>query len=301
MDSLCIQTRRPDEVIAVDGGSTDGTVEVLREHAARLHLRILVREGANISQGRNAAIAAAAGEVIASTDAGVRLSPNWLEELTKPFEGPNPPQVVGGFFLPDPQTIFEAAMGAAVLPTLDEVALGRRFRKFLPSSRSVAFTKEAWKEVGGYPEWLDYCEDLVFDLKLLDAFGPFAFAPQAIAYFRPRLDLGALFRQYYCYARGDGKADLWRLRHAARYLTYLLLIPLILAMGLWRSPLWWLLLPIGCAIVFWTPYKRLLPMVASYGLSDRLKAILLVPLIRVTGDVAKMIGYPVGVLWRMRR
>ena len=27
----------------------------------------------------------------------------------------------------------------------------------------------------------------------------------------------------------------------------------------------------------------------------------LVPVIRVTGDVAKMLGYPVGICWRMRR
>ncbi len=301
MDSLCAQTRRPDEVVVVDGGSTDDTVEVVREYTARLPLRILVRPGANISQGRNTAVDAASGEIIASTDAGVRLSPNWLEELIKPFERPNPPSVVSGFFLPDPQSIFEVAMGATVLPTLGEVNLQRRFRRFLPSSRSMAFTKEAWEKVGGYPEWLDYCEDLVFDLKLRDAYGPFAFAPKAIAYFRPRSSLGDFFVQYYRYARGDGKADLWRQRHAVRYLTYLVLIPLIIFLGLRRGPLWWLPLPVGCAIVFWTPYKRLLPMIANYSTWDKIKAILLVPIIRVTGDMAKMIGYPLGVIWRLRR
>jgi hypothetical protein len=30
---------------------------------------------------------------------------------------------------------------------------------------------------------------------------------------------------------------------------------------------------------------------------DRLKAALWVPIIRVTGDLAKMIGYPVGLCW----
>jgi hypothetical protein len=29
-------------------------------------------------------------------------------------------------------------------------------------------------------------------------------------------------------------------------------------------------------------------------------AFLLVPIIRVVGDVAKMIGYPVGLVWRWR-
>jgi hypothetical protein len=37
----------------------------------------------------------------------------------------------------------------------------------------------------------------------------------------------------------------------------------------------------------------------SWG--ERVQAILWVPVIRVTGDVAKMLGYPVGWLWRLRR
>jgi glycosyltransferase involved in cell wall biosynthesis len=298
LDSLAAQTLLPDEVIIVDGGSTDGTVEVLEEYATggTLPLKVLVRPGTNISQGRNAAIAMTTGEIIAGTDAGVRLSPNWLEELIKPFEKERELYVVSGFFLPDPQTVFETAMGATVLPVLADVDP----EKFLPSSRSVAFRKAAWERVGGYPEWLDYSEDLVFDFKLRDL-GPFVFAPRAIAYFRPRKSLRAFFQQYYRYARGDGKADLWRLRHAIRYTTYLIAIPAIFLLGLWRTPLWWLLYLIGGAIMFRTPYQRLWPMIESYSFADRVKAIAWVPIIRVTGDVAKMIGYPVGFLWRLRR
>jgi len=298
LDSLAAQTRPPDEVIIVDGGSTDGTVEVLEKYAAQsdLPLKVLVRPGTNISQGRNAAIAEATGEIIASTDAGVKLSTNWLEELVKPFEEDEELEVVSGFFLPDPETVFETALGATALPVLADI----RPEKFLPSSRSVAFRKGAWEQVGGYPEWLDYCEDLIFDFKLRER-GPFAFAPQAIAYFRPRKNLRSFFKQYYRYARGDGKADLWRVRHAIRYVTYLVAVPTIFILGLWRAPLWWLLYLVGGAIMFRTPYKRLWPMIRSYSLADKIQAVLWVPIIRVTGDVAKMIGYPVGVLWRLRR
>ena len=301
LDSLTAQTRPPDEVVICDGGSTDGTLDVLRAEK-RLPLRVIVRPGANISQGRNAAISEATGDVIASTDAGVVLVPEWLQELVAPFEPtfPNAPSVregphaVAGFFLPDVRTAFEVAMGAAVLPQLDEIDAV----KFMPSSRSVAFRKEAWQAVGGYPEWLDYCEDLVFDFALKDKFGALAFAPQAIAHFRPRGSLHTFFRQYYLYARGDGKADLFRRRHAIRYLTYFVAAPAIALAGL-ASAWWWLLFLVGAAAYTYRPYRHLLKMWAKLNAAEKIQAVLFVPVIRVTGDVAKMIGYPVGVMWRL--
>ena len=300
LDSLAAQTRAPDEVVIADGGSSDDTVSILQTYAdeGRLPLRILVESGANISRGRNVAIAAASGDVIASTDAGVWLTPEWLAELVTPFESEEPPQVVAGFFVPDPQSVFEIAMGATVLPTLDDVDPQR----FLPSSRSVAFTRRAWEATGGYPEWLDYCEDLIFDFRLRELFHTFTFAPRAVAHFRPRSSLRSFFKQYYQYARGDGKADLWRKRHAIRYITYLVAGPLVLILG-WQVSPWWWAIGAGLATVgmFSKPYRRLWPMIQPLGWAKRLQAILWVPVIRVTGDVAKMLGYPVGWLWRIRR
>jgi glycosyltransferase involved in cell wall biosynthesis len=296
LDSLGQQTVRPSEVVIVDGGSTDGTVERIENNPQRLPIKLLLRPGTNISQGRNEAIRAASGEIIASTDAGVRLVPQWLEELTRPFREDPSVGVVSGFFLADPQTVFERAMGAAVLPVEADIDPDR----FLPSSRSVAFRKTAWEQVGGYPEWLDFCEDLIFDFALREAGCKFVFTPEAVAYFRPRPSLAAFGRQYFQYARGDGKADLWRKRHAIRYATYLIALPLFGILGLVHHPLWWVPLVLGAAAYLWTPYRRLRPWVAGLSLPDKAKAVLWVPIIRIWGDVAKMLGYPVGVWWRIR-
>ncbi|MGD9002523.1 MAG: glycosyltransferase [Anaerolineae bacterium] len=292
LDSVAAQSRQPEEVVICDGGSTDGTVSLL-EAEERFPLRVLRRSGANISQGRNAAIRAATGEIIAVTDAGVRLDPAWLERITAPLER-GEALAVAGFFRPESQTLFETAMGATVLPELQDI----RPERFLPSSRSVAFRKSAWKTVGGYPEWLDYCEDLIFDMRLCAHYGSFVFVPEALVYFRPRPNLRAYFLQYYRYARGDGKADLWRLRHGIRYFTYLVAVPLVAAAGAIIHPGWWALYSIALPGMFWVPWRRLSRVWGDRSLLQKLKAALWVPIIRITGDIAKMVGYPAGLWWR---
>ena len=302
LNSVLAQSRQPDEVVIIDGGSSDGTLEILRSFSNRLPLRIMVAPGCNIARGRNLAIGSAYGPIIASTDAGVRLDPQWLAELVKPLDEwlesvpttSNQPSVAAGFFLADARTVFETALGATVLPDIEEIDPN----KFLPSSRSVAFAKDAWQRVGSYPEWLDYCEDLVFDFRLRRAGFRFAWVPRAIVYFRPRTSFVAFFRQYYRYARGDGKADLWFRRHLARYTAYAFALPIVLG-GFWFPPLWALAILGGLAYLY-RPYKRLLPKIATFPRRKKIVTLLYVPLIRLCGDLAKMAGYPVGVCWRIR-
>jgi len=188
-------------------------------------------------------------------------------------------------------------MGATVLPDLSDIDPG----KFLPSSRSVAFRKSAWQAVDGYPEWLDYGEDLIFDLNLRKEFEPFPFVPEAVAYYRPRGDLRAFARQYYHYARGDGEANLWPKRHAIRYLTYLVGLPILGALIWQRKWTGWALLLAGVAAYVRRPAQRLWPATRDRRLADRASAYALIPIIRLVGDVAKMIGYPAGWLRRWRQ
>jgi glycosyltransferase involved in cell wall biosynthesis len=297
LDGLAAQTRAPDEVVICDGGSNDGTLHLL-EAERRLPLRVVRRPGANISQGRNAAIAAAAGDVVAVTDAGVCLSPQWLAQIVAPFED-SAIHSVAGAFVPAPQTVFETALGATVIPEVGELA---DLDRYPPSSRSFAFRKSAWEAVGGYPEWINYCEDLIFDLRLRGRCGTYFFAPEALVHFRPRRGLRAYWVQYYRYARGDGKANLWPSQHLLRYASYLGGLALFAA-GLlfpWRllSLSGLLLLAGAVALRSWKPYRRLARAWGGLTRAQKLRATLWVPIIRVTGDAAKMVGYPAGLWWR---
>ncbi len=295
LDSLAGQTREPDEIVLVDAGSSDGTVERLRE-AARLEPRIQLHviPGLNVPQGRNEGIRRARNALIGVTDAGTRLEPEWLERLLAPIEGHPEVGVSGGFSAPDGRTPFEYALATIITPRISEIDADH----YLPSSRCVAFRRELWDRVGGYPDWLRAGEDLVFDLRLKAAGARFAIAPEAIVRWHPRPTLREFFKQYRHYARGDGHGHLWTKRHAVRYAAYAAGAAL-LALSFFRP---WLLgvLAAGFGAYAGKYFRRVhqeRPFPTPAGMAA---AYALVPVVMVTGDVAKMIGYPQGLWERWR-
>lgn len=289
-ESLRKQTVQPHQVVVVDGGSSDRTVEVVnhaRTRSPMLRIQLISAPGVGISEGRNLGVHAAQCDLIAVTDAGVELQVDWLERLIQALE----PDVqwVGGYYRPQADTRLQATIVYAITPPIREI----RSATFLPSSRSLLFRKSAWQAVGGYPEWLDYCEDLIFDLKLATAFpGCGKFAPDAVARWEGRSTLGAFWKQYFRYARGDGKSGLWWRRHALRYLAYSFWFAAILNKG-----------PIRIAgLMTWLYYQsKFVRRSTFHSKNETVRSwLILTPAIVTVGDVAKMTGYPAGLFWRSR-
>ncbi|MEK7595153.1 MAG: glycosyltransferase [Patescibacteria group bacterium] len=290
LDDIKNQTQKPEEVVFVDAGSTDGSFELMAGK-----LKTLVKEGCNRSEGRNLAINEAKGDVIAVCDGGTRLDSNWLKILTAHFKDPNI-HVVSGFFKPDARTFFEKCLSSATIPILEEI----EEEKFLPSSRSLAFRRQVWKDVKGYPQWLPVCEDLIFDIKLKKNGFTFKFEPKAIVYWRPRKNIQAFFKQYYMYAKGDGHAKLWFARHVIRYTAYftgLLLIYLSFSVSfLWLLPFF--AAQLGYFSKFYYRYMGHFEQDPEYKIGA---AFPLISFLVVTGDIAKMVGYPVGIYERVTK
>lgn len=236
LESLEGQSRLPDEVVIVDGGSTDRTVELIKEFMKRskLNIRLIVAPGANIAQGRNIAIENSTYDVIVSTDAGCRLHPRWLENIVRPFEEDPSVDVVSGVYLPWHENEFQEVAGYIIFPEVDR----HDPQKFLPSSRSVAFKKEAWRRVGGYPKYLYTAEDTLFDLKLKRLGMKFVLARNAIVYWRVRKNLREIFKQHFNYAKGDGEAFIRVRRYLLVYSSLLLVLVLAALFG--GNPLSWI-------------------------------------------------------------
>lgn len=202
LGSLVTQTRKPDEIVICDGGSTDGTPDIIRKKFPSV--RVVSKPGSNIAQGRNAAIKAAKHDYIAVIDGGCTADRRWLESIAKHFPDSD---AVAGTYLPVHKNEFERLQGLAVcnrpINTLTE-------ENYLPSSRSVAFKRKVWLEIGGYPEGTNLgkignCEDTPFDLNLLEKGYRFRLERSALVYWRMRPNWKSLARQFLSYGIGDGK------------------------------------------------------------------------------------------------
>jgi glycosyltransferase involved in cell wall biosynthesis len=292
LDSMLGQSRPADEIVINDNGSRDDTVSIVQRYVDAGHPIRLVHGGHNIPSGRNNAIRHAAGPLIASCDAGLVLPPNWLADLVAPLEA-GEADVASGFYMPAAEALWEFAVGATNYPDVAEVDP----EQFLPAGQSVAFTKAVWEAVGGYPEWAATCEDLLFDLELKRRGYRFRFVPAAAVRFQPRSTMRAYLRQYYTYARGDGVGRLWPRRHALRYAFYAGLLGLLLCARRWPW-LRFLVLP-GVGLHIQAPVRRAWRRSRGMTVARRCAALLLVPVIRLLGDGAKMVGYPVGIFLRL--
>ena len=287
LTALLSQTRPPDEIILTDGGSTDGSLEIIRKVLdAGAPLEVIVAAGANIARGRNLAIRQARGDIIASTDAGCRADPRWLEELTAPFQDPLV-HVVGGFSLAEARTRREKSFGIIFLDDprrLDPNTFG-------PSSRSVAFRKPVWESAGGYPEELYSAEDTVFNQRMRHAGARFVFRPQAVVRWLPPRSLGSAARKFFSYGRGDGRAGL----SGSLYRRILLKAVLVLGLAVagFVSGLFWVLLLLS----FPAYYLRTILVNRHRG---SLAVNSLVFLHRLPLDGARFVGYLCGRLDRMR-
>ncbi len=226
LESYKNQTKYADEFIIVDGGSTDGTIENIKEFSNEnkaLNIKLIVDKTCSkkcvagpIAKGRNVAIENAQYEYIAATDAGCVLDSRWFEEIVKPFEDEKV-DVVSGWYEALITNNFQKDYAEVAMPKLS--SLDRE--NFLPSSRSIAFKKSCWEKVGGYPTMTYTAEDTKFDLDLKKAGCKFVFTEKAFVYWECPKSLDEAKQKHFSYGYGDGQLK-------QMYIMYLKVLILLL-------------------------------------------------------------------------
>jgi glycosyltransferase involved in cell wall biosynthesis len=287
--SVGAQTRPPDEVIVVDGGSTDGTPDLLRRAGVDA-MTVIEERGANIARGRNLAIAAATHDVIAVTDADCVLDPRWLERIVEPIEAGA--DVSMGFYLPITDGFLQGCMASVNLP-LDASEIDPA--SFMPSARSVAFRRDSIEAAGGYPEWLAIGEDMWVNHRWRELGLDMRFAPQAVVRWRLRPTLRGTWAQYFRYARGDAHAGMFPERHALRFAVYGGAVAALASRRRWPRAL----ATAGAVAYAREPVHRVWRRMQ--GTRKRVAAAIVVPALMGWIDTAKMAGYTVGLVDRGRR
>jgi glycosyltransferase involved in cell wall biosynthesis len=291
LESINKQTMLPDEIIFVDGGSSDGTVARIKNYESRIkekgiEFKLIIKKG-NIASGRNEAIKNTKNEVILISDVGCVLRKDWVKNISKPFEDKKV-DVVAGYYKSIANTVFEKCLAAYTCVMPDKI----NENDFLPSSRSIAFKKSAWKTVGGYPQWLDTCEDLFFARELKKKGFKFKFVKDALVYWPQRENLHQAFMQFYNYAKGDGMAFYIRPNTPFLFLRYIIGLSLIIIIFKEKSIFGFLVLCLMFILYcFWSILK-------NYKYVNNVKALLYLPILQFTSDVAVLTGMTVGIIQR---
>ena len=301
-----------------------------------ISVKIYDAPGANIPRGRNTAIKNAKSEFICVSDAGCRLSRNWLEEISKYFTGSlannaaagtvdagnaententgsaenihytdNAYNIVaGGYNFPYIENFLQACLAVCVLPVKSEISRA----KYMPSSRNISFAKSAWEKAGGYPQNMDFGEDMRFNFNLKAAGYKIEFNPDALVYWNLRNGAVSIFRQFFRYAKGDAVGRMYLHRHLIRFAAIILFAALILA-SIFISPYFLLAILLLFAAFIYRPYLRI-----KYFLNNKnccvftenkkilffikLKTIFAIPLMLSCIETAKLAGFIYGLFIR---
>ncbi len=226
------QKLKPDELILIDGGSSDGSMTLIKKYQKQLSLSTIVKiKKGNISTGRNYGVSLAKNNLIAFTDLGCLPDSNWLYELVQTYIQTNCP-VVAGYYYGLSQNNLQQAM----LPYSLVMPHQLKSDNFLPASRSMLIDKKLFQQLHGFDENLAVSEDydlakriaklsLKLNQKLV------AFNPQAVVGWYPRknlLDFGYMIYQQTKYDLRAGhirpKVILILLRYVLAVLAALVLI-----------------------------------------------------------------------------
>ena len=203
----------PAELLVADRGSTDGTTQLLGDWSppALLSFKVIEAAGTTVAEARNLAIESAAYETILVTEAGVQPQPEWISRLWGAICSGT--AAASGRIRPDGSDALERAIALLRIPA------AQHCRYSAASSVNLAFTRDAWDEVGGYPEWLEAGQDEVFVAALREAGTAVVDVPDAVVSWSPGQRLGGFALGSFRTGQALGQAGIVRTPGAAEVAT----------------------------------------------------------------------------------
>jgi GT2 family glycosyltransferase len=193
------------EVIVVNDGSSDDTsarAHAWSERGGSTSRRVIDVPNGGLSLARNIGLEAAAGEVVAYTDADVRVDPLWLAYLVQPFVRSDVVGAGGPNVVPDDDPwIAQCVARAPGGPT--HVLLDDQVAEHVPGC-NMAFRRDALLAIGGFnPMFLRAGDDVDVCWRLQARGWTIGFSPSALVWHRHRPSVRAYWRQQVGYGEGE--------------------------------------------------------------------------------------------------
>ena len=163
-------TYHPLEIIVIDDGSTDNTLDIARRHAETdSRIRVLHQENAGVCRARNYAVSESVGEYIMPVDSDDLIVPEFISLAAAILDMRPEVKVV------QPRACFFGMKdGEWKLPEFELSLLARK--NMLPAS--CMFRKSDWERVGGFCTEIIAREDWEFWISMLKDGGEVVTSPQ---------------------------------------------------------------------------------------------------------------------------
>jgi succinoglycan biosynthesis protein ExoA len=193
----------PDQVVVMDGDSTDGTRGYLEQARARRRwLTVVDNPDRIVPCALNRGLAAATGELVARMDAHADYAPDYLAALVRRL-GEQPEVVGAGGAM---STAGSGRWGGAIAATLRRrIGLGGARHRVggaggpIPHVFTGVYRASALRAVGGWDETMAANEDFEADTRLRAAGGELWLVPDAQSVWFVRESLPALAEQMWRY------------------------------------------------------------------------------------------------------
>lgn len=242
------------EIFIVDGGSTDGSREVVErfQHASAISIRWHSDKSLRVSAARNYAIRETDAEVLLFLDDDCITRPDWVSALMKPLLDGSA-DIAGGTDYAPPDDPFlaqceDVAFSSWVGSGGVRGGSGPALTGFCPMTCNMAMRRDKMITVGSFDETMKAVEDTDFVYKAREQGLRVVFVPEATVQHRRRASIRSIC--FHNYIRGYGRTFLLKRYPAQR--QYAFLIPavglvlgvmLLVAAVFW--PWIWLLLAAG--------------------------------------------------------